>query len=131
MIFCLRRFKHHRQALGYTRPGDAVKPRQLLAQHLFVKKQQRTLRLILRRRRHVTLAGEVAQEPLDMDGRQLRWVPLAKINDVAFNPIDIGLLGADLIVLDADAVAHLIEQAARLQTGSGWVQRRRDGFHGF
>ena len=56
---------------------------------------------------------------------------LAKVNDVAFNPINVGLLGADGIVLDPDTVARLIEQAARLQTRSGWVQQRRGGFHGF
>ena len=106
--------QHHRQSLRHPRLGNAVKPRQLLAQHLLVKKQQRTLRLVLRRRRHITLAGEMAQEPLNMDGGQLRRVPLAKINDVAFNSIDICLLGADGVVLDADAVAHLIEETARL-----------------
>ena len=92
--------------------GNSVKPRQLLAQHLLLKKPQRALRLILHRRRHITLAGEVAQEPLDMDRGQIRRLLLAKTNDVALNPIDIGLLGANGIVLDPDAVAHLIEQTA-------------------
>ena len=39
---------------------------------------------------------------------------LANVNDVAFNPINVGLLGADGIVLDPDAVAHLIKQTAGL-----------------
>ena len=66
-----------------------------------------------------------------MDGRQLDRMPLAKINDVALNPINISLLGADGIVPDADAVAHLIEQAARLWAGCRFTKQWRDGFHVF
>ena len=43
-----------------------------------------------------------------------RMLQLAKVNDAAFNPINVGLLGADGIVLDPDAVAHLIKQTAWL-----------------
>ena len=72
----------------------------------------------------------MTQEPLDVNGGQLGGVPLAKINDVAFNPIDISLLGADGIVLDPDAVTHLIEQAARLWAGCRFTKQWRDGFDG-
>ena len=105
---CHRARQHHRQSLRHPRLSNAVQPRQLLAQHLLVKKQQSTLRLILRRFNHITLADEVA-----------------------LNPINISLFGADGIVPDADAVAHLIEQAARLWAGCRFTKQWRDGFHVF
>ena len=61
----------------------------------------------------------------------LRRVPLAKINDVSFNPVNTSLLGANGIVLDRDSVTHLIEQAAGLWAGCRFTQQWRDGFHGF
>ena len=111
--------------------GNVVKPRQLDAQHLLVQKQNRTLGLILRRRRHIARARQVAQKPFHMTSGQGSRVLLAKINDVTFNPINLGLPGAQRVMLDPDAVTHLIQQTARAWGRSrGNRSRRRDGFHG-
>lgn len=45
--------QHNRQTLRRLRLGNVIEPRRFHAEHLFVQKQNRTLGLILRRRRHV------------------------------------------------------------------------------
>ena len=44
--------------------------------------------------------------------------------DIAFNPIDIDLLGAQGIVLHPDARPHLIQQTQRLGIGGAVDERR-------
>ena len=87
-----RRFvarEHDRQTLQRLGLGDVVQPRQLHTGHFPVQKQQRTLGLILRQRRYVALTRQMAQKALYMASRQRDRVWLAKIKDVAFNPINI------------------------------------------
>ena len=73
------------------------------------------------------LMGTPRHPPRRTRGRVL----LAKIKDVAFNPINIGVLGAQRAMLDPDAVTHLIQRVAwTLDGGRIGEGSRRDGFHG-
>ena len=56
--------------------------------------------------------AEVAEEGAEVIRAQLARMTFAMEEDVAANPLQIGLFGADAVVLHADDVAHLIEQAA-------------------
>jgi hypothetical protein len=55
----------------------------------------------------------MCEKRLDFDGPHARRVPLAAEKNEAFNPIQIGLFGAQTVVLHANRVADLIEQAKR------------------
>ena len=92
---------------------DVVEPRQLDAQHVLAHERQRALGLILRRRRHPLLHRQVRQECLDLGRRHRVGVPLAMEKGEAFNPIKVGLLGAQAVVFEADAVADAIEEPGR------------------
>jgi hypothetical protein len=59
---------------------------------------------------YVALHGQVGQEPLDLRFAHFLGVPLAMKQDVAPDPIHVGLLGADAVVLEADFCTNLIEQ---------------------
>jgi hypothetical protein len=69
--------QHGRQVAGLLRAHDAVEPRQLYLQHLLVEEQQRGQRLVLRRRRHLAVHGQVREERLDLGGRHVGPMPLA------------------------------------------------------
>ena len=64
---------------------------------------------ILRGSSHVALYGRVGQELLDLLFTHLLGVPLVMEQNVAPNPVDVGLLGADAVVFEADFCANLIE----------------------
>ena len=57
---------------------------------------------------------------------------LAKVFDVAFNPVDIGLFGAQRIVQHPDARANLVEKARCRRGGGGGRNSANvcDGIHG-
>ena len=102
--------QHHRQALRLLGADDLVEPGQIDIQHLAVKKQQGRQRLILRRRRHPPLHRKMSQKSLNLDRPHLARVALAVEEDEAFYPLKILCFGADAVMLDAQAIAHLVEQ---------------------
>ena len=66
-------------------------------------------RLILSGSSHIALHGQVGQELLNLLFTHLLGVPLVMEQNVAPNPVDVGLLGADAVVFEADFCANLIE----------------------
>ena len=94
-----------------ARALDVLEPRELVLEDVAVQKQNRAFRLILRGRGDAAPDREVGQECLDVRGSELRRVALAVIDDEAFNPVDVRLLGADAVMLEADLFAHPVEQA--------------------
>lgn len=58
----LARRQHHRQPARRSRLHHLVEPGQIDAQHMAIQVQQRRLGLVLRRRRHLPLDGQMAQE---------------------------------------------------------------------
>jgi hypothetical protein len=90
---------------------NAFDPRLVLFQYFAIKEEDGVQRLILRGRGDIAADGEVAEEGAQVIGAQLAGMALAMEEDVTANPLQIGLLGSDAVVLDTDDVAHLIEQA--------------------
>ena len=54
--------------------------------------------------------GEIRQKRLDLGRAQITWMTLVKMNNEAFSSIDIGLLGANALVLHEDFAENLIEK---------------------
>jgi hypothetical protein len=105
--------------LGPLRADDVVEPRQLATQNLSIEEKQRAQSLVLRGRRELIANGERRQERGDLDGAHLGWVTLAVKEDVAPDPVNVGLLGAAAVVPGADAVADAVEEAGRARAGLG------------
>jgi hypothetical protein len=60
---------------------------------------------------NLPLNGERGQECGDFRGAHLRRMTLAVEEDVALDPVDIGLLGASAVVAGLDGVADAVEEA--------------------
>lgn len=110
--------EHNRQSRRCFRLVDAIEPRQFDAEDLLVQEQDGTLCLVLRRCGDSANNREVGQKRLDLRRPQLDRVALAVKPDEAFNPIDIRLLGANAVMLEADLVPETIEQSAGV--GETW-----------
>jgi hypothetical protein len=102
--------KHDRQAYRHLGASDAIEQWQLVRQHLPVKEQQRALRLVLRRSSNLQIDSQVSQKRFDVRTRQIRRMAIAMKANEAFDPVDIRLLGAQAVVLEADPVANLVDQ---------------------
>ena len=87
----LGRGKPHRQALGRSSPGSAPTP-------------------------HPSRHRQVRQESLNLTIIQLTRMALAKVIDESSNPIDIGLLCTNTVVLDTDLASNLVKQPWRRRT---------------
>jgi len=65
---------------------------------------------VLCRGGNVAASGQIGEESGYFGFAHIGGVPLVVEYDVAVDPIDIGVLGADGIVADADFLAYAIEQ---------------------
>jgi hypothetical protein len=90
----------------------ALDPGQVLFQYFAIQEENGVQRLVLGRSGDIAADGEVSEERAEMLRAELAGMTFAMKEDVAANPVQIGLLGANAVVLDTDDVAHLIEQAA-------------------
>ena len=97
---------------------DVVEPRQFDAQDLPIQEQQRGLRLILRGGGNLPVDRQMREKRLDLRGAKFRRMPLVVEENEAFNPVDIGLLRANAVVLAADGVVNAVEQS---RFGLGFV----------
>ena len=88
---------------------DALEKRHLAGGHLAIKKEQRTLRLVLRSGGTSRSAARYVRNAQRI-GVERRRVAVAMKADVAFAPVDVCLLRAEGVVLQADDGANLIEQ---------------------
>ncbi len=109
----LRSGQHHRQTLRPPRPLDPVQPRQLDAQHLFVKEQQRRQGLVLRSRSDMGMHRQRGEETLDLRRTESGRVALVVGQDKTANPADISVLTAPGHAQPPHPVAHLVEQLRR------------------
>ena len=103
--------QHDRQALGRLGRLHSRQPGQFEAQGLLVKKQQRTLGLILRRRRHPPCNRQVRQKGRHLLSAQLARMPLARKDNKSSNPIYIRLFRTETVMSKAQAPAHIVQQA--------------------
>jgi hypothetical protein len=62
----------------------------------------------------VLFDGKVGDECLDLGGAQVFGVAFAVEEDVAFDPVFVGLFGAEGVVFGADGVGDLIHEFAGL-----------------
>lgn len=67
--------------------------------------------LILRRGSHASINRQVTEESGYLGFPHFRRMALAVEEDVAFNPLDIGLLGAQAIMTNSKCIADLVQQA--------------------
>ena len=99
-------------ALG---PADLIHPRQIEAQHLLIEEQQSRQRLLMRGHRDTPLGCEPGQKRFDLRATQIRRMPHLMEAHKGPYPMEIGLLRSNAVVQIANALAHLIEKARRLQ----------------
>lgn len=109
----LRRRQHHRECRRCPGAGNLREPTDVSAKNLAIQEEQRAVRLILGRLGDALLGGQMSEEPFDVDCRKSRWMAIARKPDVAFDPVDVCLLGPPAVMLEADAIPNLVEQAWR------------------
>ena len=56
---------------------------------------------------------QMGQELLHLPRPKVARVPLAKMPDKSFNPIDVCILGSNAVMFQANFAPHLIEQTGR------------------
>ena len=107
--------------LGRLGPDAVDGVVELLVEDRAIEEQQRAEGLILRRGGDMAFDGQMGEERLDLRAAHVLGVALAVVQDEAAHPIDVGLLGADRVVLGADRIAHLVQQLlfGRLLRGFG------------
>lgn len=84
-----------REASGLPGAGSVDRLGEGLVEHLSVQEEQRAERLVLGRGGDMLLDGEVTQEGLDLGHAQISGVALAVEEDIAPDPANVGLFGAD------------------------------------
>src|SRR5258708_3975003 len=87
-----------RQAFWPLCPDDPVKPGQINLENHFVKKQERSQRLVLGRGRHIALLRQVTQEGRHLAGAHVLRMAQFMIEDEAAHPMDISLLGLQAVM---------------------------------
>lgn len=105
--------QNDRQKAAALGAHKRVEPRQLQFEHFAIHKQQGRKRLVLGGGAQFPIYGKVCEKSLDMRCAQVARVSLVVKQDIAFNPVDIRFLGANGIMLEAQALPHLVEQADR------------------
>lgn len=71
----LRAIQNGGQPGRALRSDEAVEPGQDHAEHFLVEEEQGRQGLVLRRGGNLALVGEVVEEPLDVGGAKLAWMP--------------------------------------------------------
>jgi len=80
-------------------------PFQILFKDLAVQEQDGVEGLILRGGGDLLIHGQVGQEGLDFRRAHVLGMSFAVVENVAFDPADVGFFGADRVVLEPDRVA--------------------------
>ena len=111
----LRPAEDHRQAPGGGRPGDIVKPRQLDAQDIPVKKQQSLQGLVLGGRADLAIHRQMGQELLHARRPEVpRMSPMVK-RHVPPDPLQVRLLGTVCQMPDPHPAPRHLQQPGTLR----------------
>src|SRR4051794_18783504 len=102
--------KNYGKTCRFARAFHRIQPTDFLFEHLLVKKEQRAQRLILSRGSDVAIASQGGQKSCYLRFSHLGGVTFAVEKNVSPDPIDVGLLGSDAVMLQANDVADEIEQ---------------------
>ena len=77
--------------------------------HNFIEEEKCAERLILRRGRNIPLDGKMGKERTDFGLAHLQRMPFPVKKDELFDPVHIGILGADAVMQCTDLFTNLIE----------------------
>ena len=99
-----------RQAFGFFSADGLDGSFQVLFEHVAIEEQQGAERLVLCGGSDVLLHGQVGEEGFDFRDAHVARVLFMVEQDVAPDPADVGLFGADRVVFEADGVADLVEE---------------------
>lgn len=86
--------EHDRPSFARLGASDLVQPGQRQAQHFLVEKQQGGKGLVLSRGGDLAVGGQPGQEDFDLRCGHVGRMPLAVVQDVALDPVHVGLFGA-------------------------------------
>lgn len=102
--------EHDWQLPGSSDAFDILEGGQFDLKHLSIEKKQCAQGLVLGGSGDLGFHGEVGQERLHFRRSQVLGVTLAVKEDEALDPVQVRLLGADAVVLEADDGAHLLQE---------------------
>lgn len=110
-------------ALALWRAADALKPRQIQAQHLFVQKQQRVERLPVGRGGYLPIVGEHGEKCLDLRPAHVAGMPhpafAATPTDEKARPVEVSFFSLQAIVKISNPFAQLVQQADGMESRGG------------
>lgn len=98
------------EALGAFGADGAGGEVEFDAEHFAVEEEDGAEGLVLGGGGDASFDGEVGKEGLDLGGAHLAGVAFVVEEDEASDPGDVGLFGADRVVLAADGVSDLVEE---------------------
>jgi hypothetical protein len=109
--------EHHRNARRARGPLHPVEPGQLAPQHLAIQEQDRRQRLVLRRRRDMTVHREMIEERRHLRFAHRFRVALAVKVDEPLDPVHIRFLRAPAVVAHPDRFMHPLQQTRAAYLG--------------
>jgi hypothetical protein len=108
LVYLIAR-QHDWQTCRFLGPLDIFNPTYVLFEDLLVKKQNRAQSLVLCRCRHVTNARQVSEKLRDLFRAHFARMTQMMESDKALDPIAIGSLRPQTVVLQTQDIARLVE----------------------
>src|SRR5262245_16668296 len=105
--------EHDRQLVRHPCSRHMLDRSDVEAEYLFVQKQHRAQRLILRRRADLFVDGEPREKRDKLGCAHCRRVLFLMKENVSPNPVDVRLLGPAAVVPQAHSGAHAVEELRR------------------
>ena len=99
-------------------------------EHMLVEKEEGAKGLVLSGGGDAAVHGEMAQEGSDFLFAHVAGVTFLVEEDEAPDPVEVGLLGADAVALNAEVPANLVEEFARRRRGLFSGDGLGNGKHG-
>ena len=113
-----------REAAGFASADGVDRQVEVDLQDIPVQEEQGAQSLVLSGGSNVLLDCEVSEEGFDVAGRKDFRMPFLVEEDKAPDPGDVGLFGAEGIILKADCHADLLEEARRVRMRCGHRRNR-------
>ena len=98
------------QALGFLGPNGVEGPFQVLFEHVLIQEEDGAERLVLGGGSDVLVHGQVGEKRLYFGSVHLGRVAHVVEVDIAFNPIGIGFLGANGVMLGPYGITNAVQQ---------------------